>query len=74
MYTAPSPSSMQDTDLRPALYVLVLCMALIEFGQVWYFDASQHRLITERPFGGQYRALLSRSLDRCTCPRSCRRS
>lgn len=49
---------MQDTDLRPALYVLVLCMALIEFGQVWYFDASQHRLITERPFGGQYRALL----------------
>lgn len=58
MYAANTPPSIQDTDLRPALYLLVLCMALIEFGQVWFFDASQHRLITERAFGGQYRALL----------------
>jgi len=45
-------------NLRYLFFAVALCMALIEFGQVWYFAADDRGLITSRPFGGAYRALL----------------
>lgn len=45
-------------DLRILVFVVVLSMALIEFGKVWYFGADDRQLITHRPFGREFRMLL----------------
>jgi len=58
MSVIDAPIRAQGLNLRHCFFAVALCMALIEFGQVWFFDADDRGLITTRPYGGAYRALL----------------